>query len=154
MPTILLVAVAGILASLAMASFMYSIHFLGASNGDMIRVLGSYKTRTYERSFGPGMILYLAGGVFFAFLYYFIWQQLGLDGPKGILISGALMGLVHGFIVSFWLVVLVAEHHPLERFRKIGFGVALTYIVGHVIYGSILAFLLTTYARYSTEVSF
>jgi len=36
---------------------------------------------------------------------------------------------------GFLLVVIVAEHHPIEQFHGAGFEVAIAHFVGHVIYG-------------------
>jgi len=44
-------------------------------------------------------------------------------------------------VVSFALVVLVAEHHPLERFQKAGMGVAVAHLLGHLVYGLIIGLL-------------
>ncbi len=148
MQTAFLTIVAGVLASLAMASFMYSVQIFGLANGDMIRALGSYAKKTYQGSFFPGLVIYLLGGIIFAAIYIFIWRYFGITDPKTIVMSGALLGTAHGFCVSFGLIILVAEHHPLEKFRHAGFGVALTHILGHIVYGTVLGFLVMSYATY------
>ena len=40
--------------------------------------------------------------------------------------------------VSLALVISVAEHHPLERFRKAGITVAVSHLAGHMVYGLIV----------------
>ena len=45
------------------------------------------------------------------------------------------MGFVHGFVISFVLIAVVAGRHPVEQFRSAGFEVAAAHIVGHVAYG-------------------
>lgn len=147
METLFLTVVAGVLSSLAMASFMYSVHLFGLANGDMIRALGSYAKKRYEGSFFPGLLIYLVGGIIFAALYIFVWRYFGVTDPTTIVATGALLGLAHGFVVSFALIILVAEHHPMEKFRRVGFGVALTHIAGHVVFGAVLGFLVMSYAN-------
>lgn len=148
MQSLFLTVVAGILASLAMASFMYSVHLFGLANGDMIRALGSFYKKDYNGSFFPGLFMYLVGGILFAAIYIFIWKYFEIADPTMIVATGALMGLAHGFCLSFFLIILVAEHHPLDKFRQAGFGVALTHILGHVVYGAVLGFLVMSYASY------
>jgi hypothetical protein len=38
-------------------------------------------------------------------------------------------------VVSLLLVVIIAEHHPLERFQQAGLPVAITHIAAHLVYG-------------------
>jgi hypothetical protein len=37
---------------------------------------------------------------------------------------------------------MVAEHHPLERFRDAGAEVAIAHMVGHIVYGLIVGFVI------------
>jgi hypothetical protein len=48
---------------------------------------------------------------------------------------GAVVGLIHGIVVSFILLAVVRDLHPLDQFRKAGLEVALAHIAGHVGYG-------------------
>ena len=139
---IVLIVIAGILATAAMTLTMYLIHSFGLANGDMLRAIGSYVTKRYNKSLGMGLGMHLVAGVVFAVMYFTIWKTFEIYSPRVILLSGSVMGLIHGFIVSFFLVIIVAEHHPLERFRQVGFGVALTHVIGHVVYGLVLGALV------------
>ena len=101
----------------------------------MIRALGSLVTRRYGGSFGWGLVIHLLSGMLFAIPYTAI---LGGLGPMGLLMSaglGGIMGLFHGFVMSLVLLGVVTERHPLKRFQKAGFEVAIAHIVGHVAYG-------------------
>jgi hypothetical protein len=49
-----------------------------------------------------------------------------------------LSGPFHGSVVSLMLVVLMAEHHPLERFREAGLRVAVTHVAAHIVYGFVV----------------
>jgi hypothetical protein len=53
-----------------------------------------------------------------------------------------MIGIFHGVVFSFLLVILVAEHHPLEQFREAGSEVAIAHLAGHIIYGLILGTLV------------
>jgi len=68
-------------------------------------------------------------------LYVTVWSAFDFYGFRQYLLLGSLIGFAHGLFVSFLLIVSVAEHHPLAKFRRVGFGVAITYLVAHVVYG-------------------
>ena len=55
----------------------------------------------------------------------------------GVLIC-AVFGLFHGSVVGNLLVVIIAEHHPLERLREAGLPVAITHIAAHLVYGLVV----------------
>jgi len=137
-----LTLLAGILAAAAMAVLLYSVRWLGMSAGDMIRAIGSYMTRSSRNAFAYGLVVYLLGGAGFAVIYVAIWSYFGFTDRNSLLLTGAAFGLVHGFLVSFWLVVLVAEHHSISRYRRVGFLVAISNMIGHVVYGAVLALLV------------
>ena len=47
-----------------------------------------------------------------------------------------MIGFVHGFAVGFLIVALVADKHPVKRYREAGFEVAAAHVLGHVAYGA------------------
>ncbi|MGE0172868.1 MAG: hypothetical protein AB7T49_08790 [Oligoflexales bacterium] len=149
MNTFLIVLLAGVAGTLAMTIFMYVCHWSKFANGDMVRAIGSIFTKKYENSFVPGLAVHFTNGILFAFIYYYAWQRLGILGAAETTdmnvmpLIGLMTGFVHGFVVSFSLVVAVAEHHPLEQFRRVGFAVALVHVLGHVVYGLVVALVLS-----------
>jgi hypothetical protein len=62
----------------------------------------------------------------------------GPDRTLRLVVLGSMMGFVQGLVVSIGLVIVVAEHHPVERFRKAGVKVALIHLIAHVIFGAIV----------------
>lgn len=134
---------AGAIAALLMAGLFAAWRGLTHINFDMLRSIGSLFSRRY--AFRAGMFIHLILGGLFAFAYVAMWSYLGFPRDFWSLLFGAALGLAHGFIVSFWLVIFVAEHHPLKKFRgDKGFSVALTDIAGHVVYGVVLALFIST----------
>lgn len=127
---------AGIVGAAVMASVMSFVHERGWATADMIRAMGSAVTGSYERSFKPGLLIHLVSGVVFAFPYMLILAAFTLPSVWGRVGLGALLGFVHGFVMSFVLVAAVAERHPLERFQRAGFEVAAAHVLGHVAYGA------------------
>lgn len=61
-----------------------------------------------------------------------IFVPASVEGAIGI---GAMIGLFHRVAFAFLLVIMVAEHHPLEQYQDAGFEVAIAHLVGHVVYG-------------------
>lgn len=135
------VILSGVLATLAMTLVMYFVQWSKLANGDMIRALGSFFTPDPRKGFFIGLILHYTVGSILAFIYFIMFGIFSPQTETGFLTIGALMGLAHGFVVSFIMIILVAEHHPQERFRKVGFPVALLHIFGHVVYGTTLGYL-------------
>ncbi|NDE16654.1 hypothetical protein EBZ80_17155 [bacterium] len=141
---LMLIVMTGIAATTAMTSFLYIIHWTGFANGDMVRAIGSAITGREEKSLLPGMAFHFIAGILFAALYIYTLSFIpdmarGSPGRVARLTElGALLGFVQGLIVSFGLVIAVAEHHPIDRFREAGFRVALVHIVAHVIFGAVV----------------
>jgi len=132
------VLLAGIVATACMTLCLYSIHWSGFANGDMVRALGSWVTRRYEDSLPIGLLIHFSAGAAFALIYVQAWQMTGFPAATlGVPIC-AVFGLFHGSVVSLMLAMIVAEHHPLERFREVGVPVALTHIAAHVVYGLVI----------------
>ena len=134
----------GVLATLGMTTFLYLSHAAGFANGDMVRAIGSAITRREENSLIPGLITHFFFGVVFSALYVFLLSMVpeaAIEGPDRTLrlvVLGAMMGFVQGLVVSIGLVIVVAEHHPVERFREAGVNVALIHLIAHVIFGAIV----------------
>ncbi len=131
----LIVIVAGIVGTSFMTATMWFIHRSGWANADMTRALGSLITRRYENSFLPGLALHFGGGIVFAVFYLLVMRTLSLESMGTALAVGAALGTFHGAAMSFILMALVAETHPVERFRTAGVDVGAAHIAGHIAYG-------------------
>jgi uncharacterized membrane protein YagU involved in acid resistance len=139
MGNILETVLAGLAGTLVMTLLMSLVHHQGWARADMIRALGSCVTGTYERSILPGLLIHFALGILFAFPYVVVLGGLHMPSAAGIIGLGALIGFVHGFVMSFILVAAVAEKHPVEQFQDAGFEVAAAHVFGHVAYGAAVA---------------
>ena len=141
MIAVLKTILAGLGATSVMSFVMTVIHRAEWANADMIRALGSCVTRSYEKALGWGLAIHFTGGLLFAFPYAIV---LSAFANQGILLSvgmGALMGLVHGLVMSIALLAVVSEKHPLPQFQKADFEVAVAHIAGHIVYGMAMGFL-------------
>lgn len=135
MNAFLLTIVAGIVGTSGMSLAMWMITKSGIANAAMIRAIGSLFTKSYDNSFGPGLVIHFISGILFAFLYVILISIFAPNSVAAAIGTGAMIGVFHGVAFGFLLVITVAEHHPLEQFRNAGFEVAIAHFVGHVIYG-------------------
>ncbi len=136
--SILVIILSGILGTSGMSLVMWLITRSGLTNADMIRAVGSIYTRSYKNALLPGIIMHFTAGIIFAFLYVVFLSLFSLGSVGAYIGMGAMTGVFHGLVVSYLLVVSVAEHHPLEQFQKAGSEVAAAHLFGHIIYGLIV----------------
>lgn len=145
MVPILQTVLAGLIATVVMTASLYAIHWRGMAEADMLRALGSLITRDEATALPVGIMIHLVSGIVFAFVYIVVWSTLPLHAFQHYVLLGLLTGFAHGLVVSFALVVLVAEHHPLERFQRAGIGVALAHLLAHVVYGLLIGIVAGSY---------
>lgn len=131
----LIVIVAGFVGTALMIGVMWFIHRSGWANADMTRAVGSLITRRYENSLVPGLAANFAMGCVFAVGYLLVMRSVGPQSIAASSAVGAALGTLHGCAMAFILMALVAETHPVERFRTAGPDVAAAHVVGHVAYG-------------------
>lgn len=128
----------GVVATIAMTAFLWIIHYTKLVTADMPRAIGGLFTKSADNALVIGIVIHFLSGIIIAFIYIAIWSMFRFD-PGILVIAGAVMGTGHGLVVSFALIIAVAERHPLEQFREAGFEVAVAHLVAHVIYGVVLA---------------
>ena len=135
---------AGLVGTALMTLSMTVVHHVQWARADMIRALGGLISGSYERALVPGLLVHFASGIFFAFPYAIVLSGLHLPSIAGTIALGALIGFVHGFVMSFLLIAAVAERHPLPQFQEAGFEVAAAHVLGHVVYGVGVAAVVAT----------
>ena len=131
----LIVILAGIAGTVLMNAVMWFIHRSGWANADMVRALGSLVTRKYENSLAPGLTMHFTAGCLFAIPYLLIVRTIGTANFAEIVDICGAIGLFHGASMSFVLMALVSQTHPVERFRTAGVEVAAAHVAGHLAYG-------------------
>jgi hypothetical protein len=142
---ILQTVLAGLIATVVMSAALYAIHWRGFAEADMIRALGSLVTRSETNAMPLGVAIHLLSGIGFAFVYVIAWSTLPLAEFRHYVLLGLMTGFAHGLVVSFLLVILVAEHHPLPRFQRVGIGVAVAHLAGHIVYGLLVGIVAGSY---------
>ncbi len=134
--------IAGLIATAGMSLLMWLITRSGIADAEMIKAIGSIFNFSYDHSFLPGLIIHFIVGTIIAFFYVALINLFAPSSLAGSIAIGGMIGVFHGVAFGFTLVVAVAEHHPLERFRKAGFEVAIAHFVGHVLYGMIVGLIV------------
>jgi hypothetical protein len=134
MTLIIISIVAGIIATGGMTLFLWLIDRTGVTSANMVRAVGSAVTRSYESSLLPGSIIHFSSGIIFAILYISVLRTLDFQSLMNQTVAGGIIGFAHGFAFSFVMVIL-AEHHPVEKFQNAGFQVAIVHFFAHIIYG-------------------
>lgn len=126
---------AGVFGTAFMTSLMLLIHRGGHANGDMVRALGSLATRSMSSAVSAGVAIHVASGVLFAAPYTMLLSVMVPDHGAGAAVLGGVIGLMHGIVVSFMIIAVFSDLHPIPQFRGAGFPVAIAHLVGHVGYG-------------------
>jgi Family of unknown function (DUF6789) len=142
---ILQTILAGLIGTAVMTASLYAIHWRGFAEADMMRALGSIVTRSEGNALPVGAVLHLFSGILFAFVYVIFWSMLPIVEFQHYVLLGLVTGFAHGLVVSFALVILVAEHHPLQRFQRAGMGVAIAHLLAHVVYGLLVGIVAGSY---------
>ncbi len=131
----LTIALIGFIATAIMTLFLYLSRVITKSRVDMISAIGSIFTSDIRRGKLVGFMIHIIAGIIFAFIYLGLASYFGFDSQTDFILFGSIVGFAHGLVVSILLVVLVAEHHPLAKFRRAGFRVVAAQGLAHVIYG-------------------
>jgi hypothetical protein len=134
--------VAGVVGTGGMTFVMFLINKMGVTNARMVIAIGSILTKTRENAIRVGLIMHFTAGIIFAILYTVFFSVYGIDNLLQFVAVGFGFGFIHGFVMSFILVIAVAEHHPLEEFRQAGFAVAVAHVVGHMVYGTLVGLVI------------
>lgn len=128
-------AVAGVIATTGMTILLWIITKLEVVHVDMVRAIGSMFTKSLDSAAGIGLVAHYLTGIILAFFYVLILSIINVSNVFQATVIGSTIGFIHGFVVSFLLVVAVGEHHPLKQFRQPGLTVAVAHYAGHLVYG-------------------
>lgn len=134
--------IAGFVATTGITILLWLIDKTNLANANMVRAVGSAVTRSYKSSMIPGFVIQFSLGVIFAIAYIYILQQFQMSGTFSLAFAGGLIGLGHGFAFSFIMVIL-AEHHPVEKFQNASFQVAIAHFFAHILYGFLIGLMFT-----------
>lgn len=136
---------AGFFGVLVMTFFLRRARYLHLPESQMVRAVGSLVTRNYETSLVPGTTIHFGMGILFGYGYSILLSTVPMTGGNPLIVIAlcSFMGLVHGLIVTLFLVIAVAENHPLERFKSLTPGDMTSHVISHLAYGATVGFFLT-----------
>ena len=131
--------IAGLIGTVGMTLALNGISRTGITNANMVIAVGSLFTKTRENAGRVGGILHVVSGLIFGVLYTLIMIAPAEGLAPGMVVGfGVILGVIHGLMVCFFLVAMIAETHPLEEFRSVGFTVGLAHLAAHVVYGTLV----------------
>jgi hypothetical protein len=128
-------AVAGLIGAMAMNAFMRLVSFRFSQRVDMTIAVGSLLTGRVDNARMIGTLIHAGSGVIFGAVYLLLFSLTGLVRLPEILMLGLGIGFVHGLVVSYGLMFVVSERHPVEQFRTATIEIGLIHLVGHVLFG-------------------
>ena len=123
----------------AMTLIMMLFSKLRVAEGNMILAMGSLITKKEQNSFSLGLVMHLSGGVFFAILYSLVLIRVPEAQIGALPAIGLGLGLIHGLVFSSVLITSVADFHPHERFRSPSVSDAVSHVLGHCVFGFVVA---------------
>ena len=129
---------AGIFGSSLMMAFLYLCKRMGVTNANIFTAMGSLFTPYLDSARNLGWLLHGFLGILFAILYVLALVIWNIPGVFLCSIVGATIGWLHGLVFSLLLIDWVAEHHPMEDYRKSGMMVAGIHWAAHVLYGGLV----------------
>ena len=154
-PLLLSSVAAGLIATSIMVFFLYLPLAWRGNYYDVLGALGSAITRRIDaQARFLGALIYYGGGIFVSIFYGWVVLALMQGGfvpqlnilpglPTDINLVypflGAALGLGHGILVAFFVVIIVIEHHPLEQYRA-RFILVISQLISHIVFGITVMF--------------
>ncbi len=144
MPDFLVPAVAGLCGVAVMTFFLRRARFLHLPETQMVRAIGSYVTKRADNALLPGSIAHAAAGIVFAYIYRYLLTTVPDYGESVAtpIVVCSIMGLVHGLIVTLFLVIAVAQYHPVKQFQRLDPSDMAAHVIAHLTYGATVGVLL------------
>lgn len=136
---LLLASIAGITGTFVMTLFIYVMNKLPVIPLDIFSAMGSALTGSTESAGRVALLIHLTAGILFGIIYCAFFVQINPAESFFVIPLGLAAGFGHGAIVFFLLIPVLAENHPEKEVRTWGIGVALIYIIAHIIFGLTVA---------------
>jgi hypothetical protein len=130
----------GLVATAYMAGVQWLAQRLRYVRGDMVRALGSFLIPEPVRSGPVAVLMEFGGGVFFAAVYAYIFGFVKPVSVAYYIELGALIGLVHGFFVVYFLFFGFSALQPAEDLHYSAFHAAIVIVLTHILFGGMCGF--------------
>jgi len=136
--TVILGSVGGLAGAFAMNGFMRAVSAKFGKKVDMTEALGSFITGRLDNAKPVGSCVHGASGIVFGIVYCLLFAAMGAAHFPYSFFVGIAFGFFHGLLVSYGLMFLVSEQHPIQRFRRVTLETGLLHLVGHIIFGGVV----------------
>jgi uncharacterized membrane protein YagU involved in acid resistance len=137
MTVIILGACCGLVAAFTMNLFMRSVSATFSKRVDMVIALGSYFTGRTDNAANIGTLIHSVTGIIFGILYFLILHAMNALIFPYALFLGIAFGFFHGLIMSYVLMFIASERHPVEAYRKATLEEGMLHLIGHIIFGAV-----------------
>ncbi|MCX6116015.1 MAG: hypothetical protein NT027_00595 [Proteobacteria bacterium] len=134
------IAIIGIIATVISGIVLQSIQSKKTPDINMMTTMGTLFTSNIRMAKWIGILSHVCIGLVMAFIYFEIAGYFGFTSNRDFIYFCTIAGFSQGLIMSFFYVILIAEHHPLRKFRRAGFAVVAVHGLSHLLYGIILGF--------------
>ena len=142
----------GLIATIAMTAIMQASQGFGLSRLSLPFLVGTFFSGDRDRAVVVGYGVYTIGGWLFAFLYFFLFDSVGIHAWW----FGALIGLLHGLFLLVSMMPLLpfvhprmaSEYHGATSRRTLeppgfmavnyGWGTPATTLLAQTVYGAVL----------------
>ncbi len=137
-PTVIILgSVCGLTGAFVMNLFMRSVSSAYSKRVDMLVALGSYFTGTVDNAATIGSVIHGLAGIAFGVVYFLIMNAMSALIFPYALFLGMGFGFFHGLVMSYCLMFIASERHPIEAYRKATLEEGLLHLVGHIIFGGV-----------------
>lgn len=167
-PLLLSSIAAGLIATSVMVFFLYLPLVWRGNYYDVLGAIGSAITGEINaRARFIGGVIYYVGGMFFSIFYGWVvlsLMQFGNPLPQLLIfpgfpveinlaypLLGLALGLGHGILAAFMVVIVVIEHHPLEQFRA-RFILVISQLISHIAFGVTVMFFQHQFLQLLTNI--
>ena len=134
---IILGATCGLIGSIVMNLFMRTVSHAYSQRVDMVVALGSFFTGKIDNAATLGTLIHSIAGIVFGILYFLLMNAMNsLKFPSAVFLSLG-FGFFHGLTMSYCLMFIASERHPIKAYRKATLEQGLLHLVGHVIFGGV-----------------
>jgi hypothetical protein len=126
--------ISGIVGTSAMLAFLYFLSYAHAIESRLPLALGAILLRRMEGALPVGLAFHYAFGIAWGFIYVNLIVLAEPESPVALVFMAVAFGLVHGIFASFMMIGL-AERHPLKRFRERPIVSSLAHGFAHLVFG-------------------
>ena len=139
--TVASISISGLIATSIMSLFVFSFSRTLLLPINPFVAVGTMVTAARSEALKAGVLLHISAGLVASFLYAFILKAIGMVTSFMPLVGAGMIGLVHSFVLSFLIVIVLGENGQTPGVRMQGMAQAGVYLVAHIIFGISLGIL-------------